>query len=309
MRKLFLLLVIFFYGINFVYAEDNSTVSNNNTAKATASTETPSQMLDFDLASYGEGGKKAWEIKGESADMLTDVVKLSNIVANLYGKEENMNLKADKGDYDKSNGKIHLEKNVVATTTSGAKLTTDSLDWSQKDQKITTNDIVNIQKENLEATGKGAQAEPALKKIFLKEEVKVDILEKEKEGKDSKETGPKEKIAGPSKTTITCDGPLEIEYEKGMAVFNNNVLARNPEQGDIYCDTMTMYFKFKEKQIDKVICHGNVKIVKGENVTTSQEAVYDSKEGKMTLTGRPQLIIFSEEGAGFGAAFGDKKPK
>ena len=281
----------------FCYAAQDTLTGSNASNATEAVAGAPPQMLDFDLASYGDAGKKKWDLKGESADMLTDVVKLSNIEANFYGNEEDMNLKAEKGDYDKANSKVHLQDNVVATTSSGARLTTESLDWAQKDQKITTNDTVNIKRENMEVTATGAQAEPSLKKIYLKEDVKVDIEQKEKDKPE------------PSKTTITCDGPLEIDYDKETAVFNNNVVANNPTQGNIFCDKMTVHFKFKEKTIDRVVCQGNVRIVKGENVTLSEEAIYDAASKKMILTGRPQLTIFTEEGMDISAAFGAKKEK
>ena len=50
------------------------------------------------------------------------MVKLNDVIGNLYGKEEDIKLTADKGDFNKTNAKIHLEKNVVITTSKGARL-------------------------------------------------------------------------------------------------------------------------------------------------------------------------------------------
>jgi len=56
-------------------------------------------------------------------------------------------------------------------------------------------------------------------------------------------------------------------------------------------------------KIDKIICRGNVKIVRGENISYSQEAVYAAAEKKILLSGRPKLVIYSTED--IGAAFGN----
>lgn len=258
------------------------------------------QISDFSLAGYGEKGKKTWDLSGKSADIFTEVVKLYEIVGNLYGKEEDVNLTAEKGDFNKVNGSVHLEQNVVITTSTGTKMTTESLDWDRKNQFLTTDDIVNIQKENMITIAKGLKGEPNLKKIALEKEVKVDInpiIQETTAGINTKD-----------KTTITCDGPLEIDYEKNIATFNNNVKVDRPDSV-IYSDKMDLYFKqSKDKteqdesasimgaKIDKIVCRGNVKVLHGENTSYSDEATYLSSEKKLILTGRPKLIIYSTEG-------------
>lgn len=266
------------------------------------------QIDDFSLAGYGEQGKKTWELFGKSADIFGEVIKLKDITGNLYGKEENIKLTSDKGDFNKAEGKVHLEENVVITTTSGAKLTTNSLDWDRKNQQVNTKDVVNIERENMLAIATGASGAPNLNKVDLEKDVTVEIFPAEKE--KTKDEAIKEKIV------ITCDGPLQIDYEKNVAVFNNNVKV-DREGSQIYCDKMDIYFlKNSDKKqdtvkipdeanqsssfmsntsIDKLICRGNVKIVRGENISYSDEAVYSAIDKKITLTGRPKLILYSSE--------------
>ncbi|MFZ2937464.1 MAG: LPS export ABC transporter periplasmic protein LptC [Candidatus Omnitrophota bacterium] len=266
------------------------------------------QIDDFSLAGYGEQGKKTWELFGKSADIFGEVIKLKDITGNLYGKEENIKLTSDKGDFNKAEGKVHLEENVVITTTSGAKLTTNSLDWDRKNQQVNTKDVVNIERENMLAIATGASGAPNLNKVNLEKDVTVEIFPAEKE--KTKDEAIKEKIV------ITCDGPLQIDYEKNVAVFNNNVKV-DREASQIYCDKMDIYFlKNSDKKqdtvkipdeanqsssfmsntsIDKLICRGNVKIVRGENISYSDEAVYSAIDKKITLTGRPKLILYSSE--------------
>jgi len=271
-------------------------------------TEQPSdqQISDFSLAGYGDRGKKNWELSGKSADIYNEVVKLKDLTGRLYGEQENIKLTSDKGDFDKAQGKIHLEENVVITTDSGTKLTTNSLDWDRKNQVVSTKDVVNITRENMFTSGRGAYGETALKKVNLEKDVKVEILPEVKDGAKP----------GEEKIIITCDGPLEVNYEKNLAVFRNNVKV-DREGSQIYCDNMEIYFlksgEAKEEKpdsaktkdpgvsmmgntkIDKLACHGNVRIIRGENVSYSDEAIYTAADKKIVLTGRPRLILYSME--------------
>lgn len=248
------------------------------------------KMQDFSFCGFGPKGKKSWEVKGNSADIFTDIVKLTAVIANVYGEEENINLVSDKGAYDKTSGKMHLEDNVVITTQTGGKLTTDSLDWDRDSKKVTTEDIVHIEKQTIKATAKGLEGQSDLKKVYLKDNVRVEIEEQQQLiGEPVTEQKNKQPII------ITCDGPLEIDYDKEIATFNNNVKADQGEQGQMYADKMEAYFEFKNKKILRLKSIGNVKIVKGENTSYSDEAVYSAQDKKMTLTGRPRLVIYSED--------------
>ena len=264
-------------------------------------TESDQQINDFSLAGYGEKGKKSWDLSGKSADIFTDVIKLKDVIGNLYGKEEDIRLTAERGDFNKADGKVHLEENVVITTSKGAKLTTDSLDWDRKNQLVTSPDIVNIQRENMITVALGAKGEPGLKNIVLEKDVKVNI-------------NPVNSAQEKEKIIITCDGPLEIDYEKNIAAFNNNVKVERTDS-TIYSDKMDVYFLKANKddkevkdagqakespelmgtKIEKIIARGNVKIVRGENTSYSEEAIYTASDKKITLTGRPKLIIYSTE--------------
>jgi LPS export ABC transporter protein LptC len=273
--------------------------------------ESDQQISDFSLSGYGDQGAKSWELNGKSADIFTDVVKLQDITGNMYGKEENIKLTSDSGDFNKSEGKIHLQDNVVITTTSGAKLTTDSLDWDRKNQFVSTKDKVNIDRENMQTTATGANGQPNLNKVNLEKDVVVQI-KPEKEQPEA---------LGKDKVMISCDGPLEIDYEKNVAVFQNNVKV-DRDGSQIYCDKMNVYFLRSVKkevlpettpladspetpdkslsgmgntQIERLVCRGNVKIVRGENVSYSDEAVYTGSDKKIVLSGRPRLILYSSE--------------
>jgi len=290
LKETFLILMSFF--LFFIPAFGSTTVNQ----------ESDQQINDFSLSGYGDKGKKSWDISGKSADIFTEEVKLKDVDGNLYGKDENVNLTAKTGDFNKKDGRVHLEKDVVITTSGGAKLTTDSMDWDRNKQLVSTDDKVNIAKDNIIITGTGAKGEPNLKKVALNKDIKVDINPKEKPSLDPKDLEVKEKI------TITCDGSLAVDYEKNIATFNKNVKVEKADS-EIYSDTMVLYFssgqasaKGKEdktpslmgnNKIDKIVASGNVKIVRGENTSYSDEAVYSALDKKIVLSGKPKLVFYS----------------
>lgn len=271
--------------------------------------ESDQQISDFSLSGYGDKGNKSWDLAGKSADIFTENIKLKDVIGNLYGEQENINLTANKGDFNKTDGRVHLEENVVVTTTGGAKLTTNSLDWDRKQQVVSTPDKVNIEKENMVTVAQGAIGKPNLHNITLKKDVTVTMNPKAPE---------KELQNQEDKMVITCDGPLEIDYDKNIAIFNNNVKVDRPDS-QIFCDMMHVYFipgkggnkeaaaatpalaqtpSLMSSKIDKLIAKGNVKIIKGENISYSEEAIYTAADKKIVLTGRPKLVIYSTKDLG-----------
>jgi LPS export ABC transporter protein LptC len=257
------------------------------------------QISDFSVAGFGEKGKKTWDLSGKSADIVADTIKLNDITGNMYGDKEDIKLTSDTGDFDKANGKVHLEDNVVITTSSGAQLTTDSLDWDRKNEVVSTNDKVNIEKENMTVVADGARGHPNLNTLSFEKDVQVEL--KQKEAGSTEE-------ALKNKVVITCDGSLDIDYKKNVAVFNKNVKV-DRDGSQIYSDIIEVYFITDKKEkrdkdvdspfmgsdIDKIVAKGNVKIVRGENVSYSDEAVYTAADRKISLIGRPKLVIYSAE--------------
>ena len=275
-------------------------LTSDTPAKDQDTQESDQQINDFSLAGYGEKAKKTWDLSAKSADIFADTIKLKDIIGNLYTEQEDIKLTADKGDFDKTNGRVHLEQNVVVATSSGAKLTTDSLDWDRKNQLISTKDTVNIERENMTTVAQGASAEPSLNKITLEKDVLVEISTQTEQNQ--------QKLTEKNKISITCDGPLEIDYEKNIAVFKNNVKV-DSKDAQIYSDNMDVYFIKSDKDagessqtptvmggsIEKIVARGNVQIIRGDNISYSDEAIYTASDKKIKLLGKPKLIIYSTE--------------
>ena len=262
----------------------------------TSSSSEPQQMLDFNIAGYGTAGQKTWEVQGASMDMEGKDVNISDITAHLYGDKENMVLTADHGRFDKDTGIVYLKDNVRAVTATGTELTTNTLDWSQKDQTISTGDKVNITKENMTAQGQGIEAKPDLKIAKFEKDVVLTIDEKKKEQKPADPAKPIEGLGfGKGKMVITCDGPMEMSYEKQYAIFQDNVKVDSQgDQGTMIADKMTITFSSATKQIDKMEAVGHVKIVRGENTSYSDGAIFTASDKRLVLTGRPKLEMFTE---------------
>ncbi|MDD4955294.1 MAG: LptA/OstA family protein [Candidatus Omnitrophica bacterium] len=94
--------------------------------------------------------------------------------------------------------------------------------------------------------------------------------------------------------TVNCSGPLEMRYNDGMAVFNNNVVVDNA-QGKLYSDKATVYFDTKDKTKMKIVAEGHVKIVKENNIAFADKATYTGESKNVVLEGSPRLIYFSKK--------------
>jgi len=273
MRKIILIGLVLLWSAGGLYAEE------------------PEQKFQgFNLQGYDDGGEKAWNVNGDTADIVGSEIILSNVDANTFG-EQKMNVTAKTGTVDQVSGKMHLQEDVVITSEDGKQLTTDSLDWNRTEDLVTTEDEVTITDERMMATGKGMMARPGLKTAKIHEDVTVTI-----------ETEPQDKEA--SKTvTITSDGPMVIDQAQSVATFEDNVVAVQADQ-TLKGDRMEIYFDEEMSGIKKMVCLGNVEIEQGGNRSFAQKAVYDAAAQKLTLSGRPKLILLTE-GEGLFAASGN----
>ena len=281
MRIVLATCILFVLSLTGGHAEEN--IPSESSLESSASSEAPQHFQGFDLAGYGEGGQKSWDIKGDTADIVGNLIKLTNIIANAYG-EEKMNLTAKNGTLDKISGNMHLEDDVVITTDTGAKLLTDSLDWEKEKDLVRTEDEVTIIREDMTAVGTGAKAQPSLSTAQMNKDVTVNL--------NTEPKSPQGRMM-----TITCDGPLEIDYQKQIAVFNTNVVAVDVGR-KLQADRMELFFDKATNKIKEVVCIGNVVINQGENTSYSDRAVYKAGEQKILLSGRPKLIFYTEEKGG-----------
>jgi len=255
------------------------------------------QFSSFSVSGYGTGGKKEWDLEGKSADIMSEEIQMSDVTGKVYGEKTNITIVADEGNLNRLDNSVYLEKNVLATTEDGATLAADYLDWDAQNEKLSSEAPVEIKRGMMQAEGTGLIAEPELNLVQLKKDVTVKI---------SRPFSPT--------TVITCDGPLDVDYENNLAIFYENVKV-NDNRGEIFADKMNVYFSTEDEQaqqvpgmegvgIEKIVATGEVEIHHGSNISYSEKAVYDTATGKVTLTGRPKLVIYSTEE--FGQMMGSK---
>lgn len=110
----------------------------------------------------------------------------------------------------------------------------------------------------------------------------VEVKEKEEKPKAVK-----------TKTVITCDGAVEFDYENNKAYFDENVKVVG-DDGTIDADRITIHLDPETRKVNDIVAEGNVKIMRGENVTYSDRATFIEAERKIVLSGNPKLIIYQE---------------
>jgi len=249
------------------------------TAAPAGAQEGAQQFEKFNLQGYTDGGAKSWDVKGDTAQVEGDIVKMQNVEANHYGPPgQQVNLTAQSGQLNKTSGSVHLEKDVVITAqASGGTLTTDYLDWDKKNDLVKTDAAVKITdpSQGMTATGTGLKAHPNLQTAQMNEDVTVIV-------KDEK--------TQIQKVVITSDGPMEIDQKKSRATFSKNVVAIEADR-TLKADLMEVFFDPVTNRIKEAVCTGNVQILQGGNVTHSDKAVYNATDQTLTLVGRPKLIM------------------
>lgn len=240
------------------------------------------QFEGFDLEGFSDSGEKAWDIKGETADMQPNQIKLSNVNANSYGDEgeSGVNVTADYGTIDQVNGNMLLEDDVIITSNSGVQMLTETLSWSRMEDLIETDDDVIITDDAMTMTGRGLRAHPGLKSAEIQDDVMVRI--------DTELDNPDNKLV-----TITSEGSMVMDQINHIATFKDDVVAVY-EDRTLKSNRMDIFFNDDMSDISNLVCTGNVIIEQGENRTYAEKADYNHITQKLILSGRPKLIFLTE---------------
>ncbi len=245
----------------------------------------------FSFSKYNPKGGKEIEIEGDSANILGETVDLLNVVAKAYADETPVTITADRGNYQKKTNMMHIEQNVVATTQDGTRMTTDKLDI-YPDKHVMENDVQTVvRKNNINVDGIGARGDTNLKRVKFNKNVTVVVQPDKKSGEEP--------------TVITCDGPLEIDYNRNIAYFKKNVVAKD-HRGTLYSDAMDVYYSKTTKKVSKIIAIGNVVIENPDgNKTYSDNVIYLADEGRVILGGDTEaLYAGGPQNSLAGTAFG-----
>ncbi|MCF7873709.1 MAG: LPS export ABC transporter periplasmic protein LptC [Candidatus Omnitrophica bacterium] len=239
---------------------------------------TKQEIKDFYLSNFKKDGSSDWEIEGKEAIVDGDYIDIETMNANYYTDGDTISVKSNKARLNKKNQNVQLDGNVVIENKEGWNLKTNHLDWQRKENYIKTDSSVTTKKDDFLVKANGLYADSQLKKADFKKDVKVTYTDKDKK----------------NATTISCDGPLEIEYNQNRATFKNNVVV-NHKQGKLFSDLAILFFDTKEKTITKIVSKGHVKIIRDDNVTFAKKATYLADQEKLVLEGSPRLIYFPKE--------------
>lgn len=228
------------------------------------------QVQAFNLASYADDGQKRWEILGTTADMTDSTIHLTDLTATTYGRKASVVLTAKEGTFDRERQFVHLHQDVKAVTTEGTTLTTPSLDWDAERQMGSTEEWATVRRSQMTVQGQGASAAPQLKRVRFQRQVRVDL---------------------PPATTITCTGPLEVDYERTQARFWRQVHVQDP-RGDIWADRLDAWMDPTSQQLTRVQCWGHVTIQQASQVAHARRADYQARRGTIVLIGHPTVTYY-----------------
>ncbi|MBI4387722.1 MAG: LPS export ABC transporter periplasmic protein LptC [Candidatus Omnitrophica bacterium] len=260
--------------------------SSEQTQPIDSSTESKvlQKVYRFSFSKYDTNGKKELEIEGDSADILAKNILFTNVLAKAFAEDSPITITADSGVFDKTTNNVHLQKNVIATTNTGTRLLTEELEINPAGKTVETAVHAKVKRENIHVEGIGASGDSQLKKVNFKKNVTVVVQNLDTETK--------------APTIITCDGPLEIDYERNIAHFSQNVVAKD-ERGKLFADFMDVFYNQSTKKIYKIIATGNVIIInKDGHQTYSDNAIYLAEDGKIILGGDVEAVGAKESKKG-----------
>ncbi|MCK4463470.1 MAG: LPS export ABC transporter periplasmic protein LptC, partial [Candidatus Omnitrophica bacterium] len=193
----------------------------------------------FKLEGFTKTGENQWYIEGDFAKIIDKDIILNSIKGESFGKDISVILTADKGIYNRGSGLTELNGNVIVTTSDGGKVSMDFARWDAKKGEIETDSHVIIEHGGIMLEGRGALVRPKQKWAMLEKEIKV---------RDA------------SNRVITCDGPLEVDYGKREAVFNNNVQILDTE-GRMSANKLVAYFDPDTRTIERIEWIGDVECI------------------------------------------------
>ncbi len=252
-------------------------------------------MSEFTLAGYGEDGTKHWELTGHGAQVEQGLVTISRPDGIGYDPLRQAYLTASVALVKQDTRQVRLEHDVTMHSSDGWWLTTPILYWLPDADEAVTDHPVRIESDHMLLRGRGARVFAELKYAVIHQDIEM-VLNPTEHSAEPLLGGSGE---GPSHVRITCDGPLTFDYERSVATFEQNVHVED-EHGDLYSDKLIAYLHGTTRTIRYAEAIGHVRIERDRNTATGERAIYEPTLGKVTLAGRPSLLLYPD-GQGPGA--------
>ncbi len=267
--------------------------------------ETDQTMSEFTLTGYNQEGATRWVMNGRGATLDGDVVTIIRPDAIGYEPGRTAYLTASVANMQQNTRHVRLEHDVTIHTSDGLWFTSPVLHWIPDQDQIATDQPVRIETDHMLLRGRGANGLTQLKRAKVFEDIEVVLNPNDQKAASNGSPGPAgaRAVAGPAspptragagqQVTITCDGPLTFDYEHHVATFEKNVHVKDPS-GDLYSDTLIAYLDETTHTIRYADAVGRVHIQQDHNTALSERAVYEPAIGKITLVGRPSLLIYRD---------------
>ncbi|MDP3722229.1 MAG: LPS export ABC transporter periplasmic protein LptC [Candidatus Omnitrophota bacterium] len=260
---------------------------------AASASEPTQQMSAFTLTGYELDGSKRWEMTGREASVDGNLVTIHWPDAVGYDLARVAYLTARVAEMDQTSRHVRMEHEVTIHTNDGWWLAAPVLHWIPDQNQVATETPVRIETDHMLLRGRGASALTQLKQAKLMEDVELVLNPGDQDPQ----------AEGSAHVTITCDGPLSFDYEHSVATFERNVHVTDP-QGELFSDVLIAYLDSARHTIRYAEAIGRVRVHHGHDRATGERAVYEPTPGKVTLIGKPRLLLFpSGGGPGLPGAF------
>jgi len=197
------------------------------------------KVYHFRLEGLTKEGKDQWYLEGKFAKVVGSDVIIRDIKGEGSKGDIEAVLIADGGVYNKETGVTELKGNVLIATSDNGRISMDYARWDTSKEEITTDSDVKIEHSGITLDGTGAIVKPNQEWAELTKNIKA---------------------IDSTKRIITCEGPLQVNYKKRVAIFNNNVVIVDPE-GKICAEKLIAYFNPDTREIERLEWIGDVKAV------------------------------------------------
>ena len=263
-------------------------------------------MSSFTLTGYAVDGSKRWQLQGTGASSDSALVTILHPDGVGYDAARTAYLSASVAQVNQTNRHVRLEHDVRIHTSDGLWFFAPVLHWIPDRDEMATDTPVRIETDHMLLRGRGAQGLTQLKRVTILDDIEVVL--NPRDGDPSAPGGPDSsavkagagsgsaavKGGAAQQVTITCDGPLVFDYEHNVATFEQHVHVRDPS-GDIYSDKLIAYFDGATRTIRYAEAIGQVRILQHQNTALSDRAMYEPGIGKITLVGKPSLLVYPSE--------------
>jgi len=201
--------------------------------------ELKQELYSFKVEGFNRDQKAKWELEGRSADLSDKTIVITDLKAVYYEGDNVFTLFSDRAVYHKESRDVELFEKVTGRSSDGGALYTDYAVWNAEEEEITTESRVVVKRENVTCVGEGMVTRPKLKWVALKRDITVDFGEKK---------------------SIACKGPFEIDHEKHVAVFNNEVVVID-DKSEMFTDRLTAFLNPETNEVENVVTEGGVRVV------------------------------------------------